>query len=81
MKRYEYKKLQDKPLLAITDPQSFENWMLQTLNRWGAEGWRAVQVTTPIVGNQLTGDLIVLAEREVPDNDVESNKAGYQGGN
>jgi hypothetical protein len=65
MKQYEYKSLSDKPLIAMSSPQQFAEWMVKTMNRWGAEGWMLLQVSTPQVNNQLTGDLLALGCREL----------------
>lgn len=66
MKRFEYKQLHDRPFITIADPKAFGEWMMKTLNKWGAEGWLVLQVTTPQVNNQLTGDLMALGCRELP---------------
>ncbi len=75
MKRYEYRQLHDRPLLQLSTPAQFSEWMLKTINRWGAEGWFLVQVTTPQVNNQLTGDLIALGSRELPPDPAELEAA------
>lgn len=57
----------------MSSPQHFAEWMLKTLNAWGAEGWLLLQVSTPQVNNQLTGDLLALGCRELPiDPDVKA---------
>lgn len=65
MKQYEYKQLHDKPFITMTDPKQFAEWMLKTMNKWGSEGWMLVQISTPQINNQLTGDLMALGCREI----------------
>lgn len=66
-------------MIVISSPKEFSEWMVKTMNRWGSEGWLLLQISTPQVNNQLTGDLLALGVRELPEKDVESNKAGWTG--
>lgn len=65
MKKFEYKNLHDRPILSVGSAQEFSEWALKKLNEWGAEGWQAIQVQTPATEKGFTGDLFVLAMREV----------------
>lgn len=44
----------------------FADFIIETLNKMGRDGWEVVQIATPQVGQQLTGDILVLAKRELP---------------
>lgn len=66
MKKYEYKNLHTRPIIAMGSAQEFSDWVLKQLNIWGSEGWLALQVTTPTTKERFTGDLFVLAVRELP---------------
>jgi hypothetical protein len=57
----------------------FQEWVMKTLNNWGRDGWLAISVQTPAAQQGFTGDLFVLAVREMPGKDVENNKVGYIG--
>lgn len=63
-RKFEYKNFHEKPLLQLS-PQQFADFMIDTMNKLGAEGWEMVSCVTPQVGQQLTGDLLILAKREI----------------
>jgi hypothetical protein len=67
MKRYEYKNLHERPLLTMGSPLEFQEWVLKTLNHWGSQGWLAISAQTPATQQGFTGDLFVLAARELPE--------------